>query len=144
MKEKYILTFKGQQSSVILRASYTEGILEEVRFMDADTPPDAREWCLARVPVRTEIIPELCGKTFFADPEPSEITFAAFWEDYGNKQNKDRAYKFWMQLNEEDKIAALRAIPRYNRYLNMKPNIEKKYPDTWLKNRCWNDEYKVK
>lgn len=143
MKEKYIVTFKGNQRNVPLRCTYEEGLLVSVAFMDTETPFGAREWCLARLPGKIENLENL-GVMALIEMEPHDLSFLTFWEAYSNKQNKDRAMRFWLALNEEDRIAALRAIPKYNRYLAMKPNIEKKYPDTWLKNRSWTDEYRVK
>lgn len=143
MKEKYIITFKGNQRNVPIRVAYDEGILSSITFMDQDTPFGAREWCLPRIPARVENLEHL-GASALIELEPTDLSFPAFWESYGNKQNKDRAMRFWLALNDEDRLAALRAIARYNRYLQHKPNIEKKYPDTWLKNRSWTDEYRIK
>ena len=84
------------------------------------------------------------GHLTLIEQVPTDLSFNAFYEAYGNKQNKDRTYKFWTALPEPDIIAALRAIRRYDQYLAQKPGIEKKYPDTWLKNRGWQDEYKIK
>jgi len=143
MKEKFIVTFKGTQRQVPIRTHYEDGLLEQVIFMDAETPPPAREWCLARIPAQVEQL-ENIGTIALIEPEPADLSFNAFWEAYGNKQNKDRTYRFWTALTNDERIAALRAIPKYNRYLTYKPNIERKYPDTWLKNRCWTDEYHIK
>lgn len=143
MKEKYIVTFKGNQRNVPVRCAYEEGLLVNATFMESETPPDAREWCLQRIPARVENLERL-GVIALIEMEPHDLSFNSFWEAYGNKQNKDRAMRFWVALNEEDRIAAMRAIPRYNRYLQYKPTIEKKYPDTWLKNRSWTDEYRIK
>ncbi|MBV6442724.1 MAG: hypothetical protein EPGJADBJ_04446 [Saprospiraceae bacterium] len=141
---KYVITFKGKSANVPITVAYGEnGLLRSLDFGDQLLGEEAVRFCYARIPCTELELSELAYNCLI-EPVPTDLSFNAFWEQYGNKQNKDRAYKFWTALPDADRIAALRAIRRYNQYLAQKPGIEKKYPDTWLKNRCWTDEYKIK
>jgi hypothetical protein len=74
---------------------------------------------------------------------PLTFTFDDFWQAYQEKRNKLRAEKLWARLSDADRIAAIAAIPKYDKWLSWK-GIAKKDPDTYLRNRSWEDEYKMK
>lgn len=144
MNRKYVITFRGNKANIPVTVAYGESqLLRSVDFGEQEISIEAIEYCYSKIPAHEELLGSI-GHLTLIEPVPTDLSFNAFWEQYGNKQNKDRAYKFWTALPDEDRIAALRAIRRYNLYLQHKPGIEKKYPDTWLKNRCWTDEYKIK
>lgn len=144
MYRRYVITFKGNRANIPVTVAYGENqFLRSIDFGDQVIPIEAIEYCYGKIPSHEELLSTI-GHLALIEAVPTDLSFNAFWEEYGNKQNKDRAFRFWTALPDNDRIAALRAIRRYNQYLAQKPGIEKKYPDTWLKNRCWNDEYKIK
>lgn len=141
MKEQYIITYKGNSGTVSLLATYKEGFLAQIEFQELQTPGEAKQWCAGKVPSEISRMGEI-GHIALVEALPSDLSFNTFWEAYGNKLNRDRTMKLWVSLPDSERIAALRAVPKYKRYLSAKPNIEQKYPDTWLKNKFWNDSYK--
>lgn len=144
MNNQYSVTFKGKTTNVAVMVAYGEnGLLRSVDFGAQDISVEATRFCYSHIPMEESELGQL-GYIALIEQVPQDLSFNAFWEKYGNKQNRDRAFKFWSALPEPDRVAALRAIRRYDQYLAQKPNQDKKYPDTWLKNRCWTDEYKIK
>jgi hypothetical protein len=72
-----------------------------------------------------------------------DTTFPGFWNAYNYKVgNKKRAEKLWTLLNEQEKLLALSSIRKYDRYLAQRPKMEKAYPETWLAQRRWENEFK--
>lgn len=142
---KYIVTFKGKTQQFAFTVEYNlEGLLKAIEVLDQEGHSgESIEWCKARIPAFENGLTEI-GLIAAVEEVPQDLTFPAFWEAYGNKVNRERAQRFWAALNNTDRIAALRCIPKYHRYLKAKSNIEQKYPDTWIKNKCWNDSYIIK
>lgn len=76
------------------------------------------------------------------DVIPNDLSFEKFWNTYNYKVgNKLRAEKLWDKMKETERVSVLKAIPKYNWYLNQK-NIDKAYPETWLsQKRFLTNEY---
>ncbi|NJB36370.1 hypothetical protein [Croceivirga sp. JEA036] len=78
-------------------------------------------------------------KFFEVEKGTVDTSFATFWTVYDLKQNKLRAEKLWIKLSEADRIKALAGIRRYNDWLRMHSGIAKCLPDTYLRNKRWED-----
>jgi len=75
---------------------------------------------------------------FLLKEVPEDMSFVVFWEAYKHKVgNKARAEKLWNALPETDRLAALRAVPRYLYFLVQRPNMEQAFAETWLNQRRW-------
>ena len=78
----------------------------------------------------TRIAPDLC--------------FTAFWNAYAYKiGNKVRTEKLWNALNDVDKAAAMKSIPIYDSFLTVKKNQDKVYPETYLHQRRFENNFKI-
>lgn len=76
-----------------------------------------------------------------SDVTDTDYSFERFWNLYGYKVgNKDRVKKKWERLPEGEKILALGSIPRYRRFTECK-HIEMTYPETYIDQRRWENEY---
>lgn len=77
---------------------------------------------------------------------PEDLRFDVFWEKYGYKiGGKTRVIKEWQALKDAEKAACLVAIPKYDRWLKMKDGrIEKLYPQTFLSQRRWENDFTIK
>ena len=65
-------------------------------------------------------------------------SFAQFWESYDKKVGKDKSFKKWKSLTDEERADILEYVPRY-----IEATPEKAYrkdPVTFLNNRSWEDE----
>lgn len=69
-----------------------------------------------------------------------DLSFDRFWKDYGYKVSRKKAEKLWQKLSKAQKIKVFLHLPKYEAYLAYK-HIEKAYPDTYLRNEKWDDEY---
>ena len=73
-----------------------------------------------------------------------DLTFVAFWNAYAYKVgNKARTEKLWNTLSDVDKAAALKCIPIYDQFLMVKKNQDKVYPETYLSQRRFENNYKL-
>lgn len=64
--------------------------------------------------------------------------FLEFWNLYDKKVGKDKAFKLWEKLSEKDKLSISQNVPLYKA-----AQPDKKYrknPETYLRNRSWEDE----
>jgi hypothetical protein len=72
-----------------------------------------------------------------------DLTFVNFWNTYSYKMgNKKRAEKLYNKLSEAEKAQCFVAIKRYNQYLAQRPSMERAYPETWLNQRRFENEFK--
>jgi hypothetical protein len=69
-----------------------------------------------------------------------DLSFDRFWREYGYKVSKKKAEKLWQKLTKAQKIKVFLHLPKYEAYLTRK-HIEKAYPDTYLRNEKFEDEY---
>jgi len=67
-----------------------------------------------------------------------DLSFDAFWSRYNNKfGKKPRTQKLWELLTDEERIKAYNYIQKYEQFLIQNTGINKKYPETYLSQRIW-------
>lgn len=148
MSNKYTITFIGKQASINIVVRYdTNGLLKEMRFEEDNLEKEAVYFCLMRIPITEDGLSQLSTMTYGTiqvQQVPNDLSFNAFWELYAYKiGNKNRCITLWTALTEPDRIQCLRKIPQYLQYLRQKPHMEKLYPETFLKQRRFEAEYKI-
>jgi len=74
--------------------------------------------------------------------EGYRVTFEQWWNRYNIKHNKDRCIKLWNKLSEADKVNAFFKLALYERHLSLNAWKTKADPDTYLRNRYWESEWK--
>lgn len=75
---------------------------------------------------------------------PSDISFVKFWNDFGNKVgNKSAIEKQYNAHPDEEKIAMLKAIGPYKRYIQIM-NYAQAMANTWMTQRRWENDYSTK
>lgn len=70
----------------------------------------------------------------------TDISFEEFWKLYPLHKAKGSAERAWNRISDKNKRAALAAIPRYREYCEQH-GIAFKYPQGWLNDQRWTDEY---
>lgn len=70
-----------------------------------------------------------------------EVSFADFWAAYNKKINKIRAENNFNKLNKMERIKALNGIKPYEKYLKDNNWRSKADPETYLRNKMWENEY---
>lgn len=78
---------------------------------------------------------DLFGET----PKPlDEYPFEEFWEEYGYKVGRGTSEKLYSKIKNEDRV---KIRERVKLYVAATPDKKyRKHPETWLRNRCWEDE----
>jgi uncharacterized protein YdaU (DUF1376 family) len=68
-------------------------------------------------------------------------SFEKFWSEYPNKTGKGGAFNSWKKIKVDDELlqAILKSIALYKQTKQVKEGYIKN-PQTWLNNRCWEDE----
>lgn len=74
---------------------------------------------------------------------PPDLSFEVFWKAYNYPTKKARAQPLWEKLSNTDKVACLNSLTAYAYYLSVKNGIERQYPDTYLRQRRWEDDFKA-
>jgi hypothetical protein len=73
-----------------------------------------------------------------SDGCPSESTFEAFWNLYDKKVARPKCEKLWSKLTKSEKQECLQYVPLY---VQAQPDKQyRKNPETFLRNKSWNDE----
>lgn len=73
----------------------------------------------------------------FFNPDTDE-KFNKFWNLYDKKVAKDKVLKLWSKLKPDEIDKIFLTLPDY---INATPDKQfRKNPDTYLRNKCWNDE----
>lgn len=74
--------------------------------------------------------------------EKYHITFDDFWNAYDQKHNRKRAEQIWNKLTKSDQVQAYCGLKSYDRHLKINSWKSKADPDTYLRNRMWENNYK--
>ena len=144
MNTKYTITFKGNKANIAVNVTYGEsGKLRSLDFGDQDVSTEALVYCTHKIPAQ-ECDLEQIGYLALIEAVPTDLSFPVFWEAYGYKLgDKKRAMVLWTSLTDADRLKCLRAIPQYNQWLKQKPHIERLYPETFLKQRRFDNIFKL-
>jgi len=68
-------------------------------------------------------------------------SFEKFWSEYPNKSGKGGAFNSWKKIKVDDELLQkiIKSINLYKQTKQVKDGYIKN-PQTWLNNRCWEDE----
>lgn len=140
--KKYLITSPKFAGTAELLYSNTS-VLQKIDCQATDMIPEQIQKFKQMVPVLEGNIPELAKSTSLTIvSEDYVITYEQFWNAYDNKVNNKRALALWDKLSHVDKVAAFVGIKIYNRHLQKNPWKTKADPDTYLRNRSWENNYK--
>jgi hypothetical protein len=125
--------FKGQ-----LIFGYDEnGIL--IKFINEAELSDTQMFFLrSNFPFCDDELPKIAGKSGKIE-KIIDLSFDRFWDIYGKKVNRKRCEDLWKRISDGDKQACLSKIKKYQVYCKLNNRILKD-PDTYLRNRNWEDE----
>ena len=71
-----------------------------------------------------------------------EVSFDMFWKKYNKKINKSRCIILFTKMDKGLQLMAFMGIPDYDKYLKKESWRSKADPETYLRNRYWENEYK--
>lgn len=147
--KKYIITspaFEGEMNVLY----GTDGKLMYVDFMKCDLSEEQMKFFKERLPVyfssSEEGSAQLAshfGKSRLNVVEQGyTVTFDQWWTRYNVKRNRERCEKLWNKLSEADRAAAFFKLGLYERHLAVNPWKTKAEPDTYLRNKYWNNDWR--
>ncbi len=143
MNNRYTIFFLGKAQTIEVQVEYSEANCLNKLTFPADLSREAVEYCYNRIPMDEKDLVDYPG-AWRIEAVPIDLSFNVFWESYGYKiGDKTRTMKLWAALNEGDRIKCLRAVPKYNQWLKLRPNMERLYPETFLKQERFRNEFKV-
>lgn len=138
---KYTVTVKKTATAIV---EYEDGLLHRLELPMGVTA-EQLGWFKSSIPARECDLRSWASASSVIqiDEVPQDLTFNAFWEAYNYKVGKkDRAIKYWNALTETDKAKVFRAIPKYNYWLAQRPNMDRLYPEGFLHQRRFENEFK--
>lgn len=139
---KYILTSIKLKGKILVE--FTEhNILSKLEIDPQDATEKFVRWFLQRLPWHENAMTERTYHTLLKiEPVSDDLSFEAFWDKFGNKVgHKERARKLWDNLSDIDKAKCLASIPRYKAYCASHPHIQVLYPETYLSQKRWENDY---
>lgn len=138
---KFIVSSKRFQGEIEL--VYDAQKLQSLHFGSATITPDVLADFKRAVPVL--LVQFLSGKWSGTDTvaveAEYEVPFEQFWKDYDKKINKARCLLLWSKMNKALQIAAWVGVKKYDAYLKREGWRQKADPETYLRNRGWDNEY---
>ena len=142
----YKLTGKKSKAGFILH--YENGLMTRFELIQAQnwTEPQRKFICVSILPLIISDEAFLKSKDiqeyFKVDELPENLTFQDFWDLFGNKVGKKaKAEQLWKLLPEAEKREAIIGIKRYKNWLIQNPNVQMLYPETFLSQKRWENEY---
>lgn len=146
--KKYIITsprFTGQ-IDVLYASPQGEipGKLLYISFTKCDVSEEQIEYFKSKLPaVFRENFMEAFGSSKLTVLEEGyTVNFEEWWERYNLKHNKARCIALWNKLSEADQVNAMFKLSTYERHLALNQWKNKADPDTYLRQRYWESEWK--
>lgn len=117
--------------------------LQYIDFTKCDLSDDQIKYFKERLPVLyDDKFLEPFGKSKLnVTEEGYRVSFDMFWNRYSLKRNRERCVKIWDKLSEADQVNAYFKLGQYERHLALNTWKTKADPDTYLRNKYWNDDW---
>ena len=132
---EYVFTsklFSGQMTF-----GYEDGVLTKF-INEANLKDEQLVYLTSHFPFVEDNLQKLIGKSGKVE-QIIDVSFAKFWDLYAKKVNKTRCEKMWYKLSEADRQLCNSKLNKYKFYCKTNNRIQKD-PDTYLRNRSWEDE----
>ena len=152
MLQEYLITLFGKTTNRNVKIGYRDGFLVAVSIPESESFDDLAtsfllNWLRSQI-TESQMLTNVDDTTqlvrFRAEAIAPDITFDSFWNAYGYKVgNRKRAEKEWSRLNPEDRVRCLQGVKRYSMWIAQRRNQDKLYPETFLSQSRWENEFKM-
>lgn len=118
-----------------------------IDFMKCDLSAEQIQYFKTRLPATFEDGDPEKLLTYFGNArlniteEQYFVSFEQFWNRYNLKRNRERCEKLWQKLSQADQVSAFAKLSRYERHLQLNTWKTKADPDTYLRNKYWQDDW---
>lgn len=149
MLKEYTIEIAGNSRTAKIRLTFQKEVLSAVGFADGQDISHTMSQFVFSLFFKygtalNDLLAFFKKKGWKVAEIPVELTFEVFWNAYGNKVgNKARCEKLWATLTEEDKALCLQSIRAYRFYLANNTTQRQAYPETYLAQRRFENEYAV-
>ncbi len=143
-----IISVQGSESNsqgrvIILNTEVHKWGLKSNQIGYSNQNGDCRVTNLVTDSVTKSVIIKIHNKDKFkiqASLEALKNEFDRFWGLYGKSIGRAKCFKMWQKLTEGEKAQIFITLPNY---LEHTPDIKyRKYPERYLKDRVWEDDYR--
>lgn len=144
MNSKYTITIKKMSTADVVVGYDMDGMLVLIEIKTSGLTENQTNWIKSMIPAWERALNDLSTTYNFIKVEaiPVDLTFNTFWDKYAHKVgNRTRAYTLWSGLQEPEKIKCMASITRYNQWLAQRPRMERLYPETYLSQKRFNNEF---
>lgn len=151
MKE-YLITLEGKAASKTLHLGYRNGLLAKVEIPAHEQYSDTDltwllnwlRWQITESQLHDNVRDTTKVVKFSVFEIEQDLSFDHFWEVFDNKVgNRKRARKLWDALTDQQRIAVFINIRKYKYFLSINTNQQQLYPETYLSQERWTNEYKI-
>lgn len=137
--KRYLIThprFNGEVEII-----YQDGRLVHVSFVSCNMSMEDMNTFMKRIHADENKLVDGFGKATSIVATDVEITFDMFWKAYQKKINRARCILLWDKMNTMQRAMAYTGIRAYNKYLAKEKWRGKADPETYLRNKYWENEY---
>lgn len=141
---KYLVTVKGKNATERAEVAYDDkGVLTSVDLGMTSSDVVKRKFMLEFIPIEEAQLVKYKGhEKVSLEQFPENLSFTAFWEHYDYKVGKKaRAETLWGVMTAGEKSLCMVAISRYKKWHARNQHVQKLYPETFLSQRRWENEY---
>lgn len=139
---RFIITSPKFTGSVELIYN-SDGMLDGIDFSKLPSNPFNRNRFKEVIPIALANLETAFKETLCTIVEAAfEITFDMFWSRYNKKINKSRCLPLWDKLNKTEQVKAWQGIEGYEAFLKATPWRTKCDPETYIRNKMWENEWK--
>ncbi|MEQ1554088.1 MAG: hypothetical protein ABL929_07915 [Ferruginibacter sp.] len=139
--KRYLITNARYEGEVVLVYN-TDGILQKIDFANTNMTVAAIAKFKDYIPAQECDLKKAFSSETIIVKNDFVILFETFWQKYNHKFNKDRCEKLWQKMSNADKVLAYFGLDKYHRFLRKNVGHLKLHPDTYLRNRAWENDYK--
>ena len=143
--KRYLVTNPNFVGSVELIYS-PNGMLKKIDFENCIMSEIQVHYFKEKVPsnLNTETVADVFSKETVVIMVAIDITFEMFWDAYKKKINLKRARPLWDKLSAAEQVQAFLGVALYDKYLKKESWRSKADPETYLRNKYYENEYETK
>lgn len=141
--KKYIITSPRFTGEIHVLYGIDAKLLE-ISFTKCSLTEEQTEYFKNKLPVvfRENFLEAFGNSKLNVIEEGYTVSFEEWWERYNVKHNKQRCLALWNKLSEAAQAMAFFKLPAYERHLAIENWKSKADPDTYLRQRYWESEWK--
>ncbi len=151
MKE-YLITLFGNKDNRIILLTFKDGLLQKMELPTYENYTETdRLWLLNWLRSQVKESDLLANENddslnvkFRVQEVEQDLGFDNFWDTYGHKVgNKSKCKKIWRLMNAEEQKQVFVNIKKYKYWLTHNPRTDQIYPEGYLSQRRFENEYKI-